>query len=130
MPEPLTTAREIMMSGECTPNCILALVPQGGCECRCSGRYHGALADSEIALVPSAPVAHGRNPRIRELVESTIEGMAPGQKSELIAAHGWRRVTGGYIRGKSEIHTLERAAVISLREQFESDVAFHRRLSW
>lgn len=42
-------AHELLAAGRCSPQCLLALGLEGsGCSCRCTGRYHAALADSEV----------------------------------------------------------------------------------
>lgn len=35
---------DLLTSGECTPQCLLALLPdEGRCQCSCGGEFHGVL---------------------------------------------------------------------------------------
>lgn len=45
---PLAVARELVGEGFCSPQCLLALLPESDCQCRCDGRGHGLLADAEV----------------------------------------------------------------------------------
>lgn len=47
-------AAVLVASGECSPACLLAQEADGKCRCRCTGRYHGALADAEVMRSPSS----------------------------------------------------------------------------
>lgn len=40
--------RAILESRRCTPQCLLALEPDGKCACPCRGVHHGALADADV----------------------------------------------------------------------------------
>ncbi|TCJ36872.1 hypothetical protein [Parafrankia sp. BMG5.11] len=46
----VTTARQLVDAGACTPGCLLAAVPVATCSCRCAGRHHGALADVPVSV--------------------------------------------------------------------------------
>lgn len=49
-----TEASELVIGGTCSPPCLLASYPGGEqeCDCPCKGRYHGALANVLVPLVP------------------------------------------------------------------------------
>lgn len=51
------SARELLDAELCSPQCLLARDHVGGvCQCRCAGKYHGALS--------AAPVMEQRDPRL------------------------------------------------------------------
>lgn len=43
-------AADLLAEGRCTASCLLALVSEAKCACRCDGDYHGLLADAEVPL--------------------------------------------------------------------------------
>jgi hypothetical protein len=48
-----TTARELIASGECWAQCLLALTEDDKCDCPCGGSYHGVIADVKVEKRPS-----------------------------------------------------------------------------
>lgn len=43
----MTTAGDLVESGQCTPMCLLALT-DAACQCRCGGVHHGAMTDAPL----------------------------------------------------------------------------------
>jgi hypothetical protein len=44
----MTTVRELLESGSCTPACIAAVTTSERCKCPCRDRFHGLCADANI----------------------------------------------------------------------------------
>jgi hypothetical protein len=46
---------DLLTSGECSPQCLLALMPDdGGCQCACGGEFHGVLTGASTGDVEKA----------------------------------------------------------------------------
>jgi hypothetical protein len=41
-------AADLLSSGDCTPQCLLALEAGGLCACRCGGKWHGSLTGASV----------------------------------------------------------------------------------
>ena len=48
--------RYLLASGQCTPACLLALVDDGSCQCRCDGTFHGIGADLTVNVERHVPM--------------------------------------------------------------------------
>ena len=48
--------RYLLASGQCTPACLLALVDDGSCQCRCDGTFHGIGADLTVNVERHIPM--------------------------------------------------------------------------
>lgn len=46
-------AVDLVLAEICTPQCLLAMVAEDACKCRCEGEHHGALADIELDATPT-----------------------------------------------------------------------------
>lgn len=42
-------AADLLAAGDCAPQCLLALEPDGLCACRCGGKWHGTLSGASVA---------------------------------------------------------------------------------
>jgi hypothetical protein len=53
-PMPLTpdvaAAAALVAAGGCSPQCLIPVAAAADCKCACRGAYHGALADTDVAL--------------------------------------------------------------------------------
>lgn len=54
----LVPASHLVITGACSPNCMLAVGEDRGCRCVCGGRFHGALADIEVDAAESVRGVH------------------------------------------------------------------------
>ena len=45
-------AAAMLATGMCSAPCLLALVPEGECDCRCRGRFHAALTAVPVPVDP------------------------------------------------------------------------------
>lgn len=48
--------RDLLATGECTPSCLLALVDDGSCQCRCDGTFHGIASDLTVNVERHVPM--------------------------------------------------------------------------
>ena len=53
----VTEGAELVRSGQCSAQCLLASEPGGEreCSCKCGGRHHGALANALVDASDPAP---------------------------------------------------------------------------
>jgi hypothetical protein len=51
-PADLIIASDLLDSGQCSPQCLLARELEGTCTCRCSGEFHAALVNAEVPALP------------------------------------------------------------------------------
>jgi hypothetical protein len=47
--ETVAPVGDLLAAGDCTPQCLLALEPDGLCACRCRGQWHGRLSEASVA---------------------------------------------------------------------------------
>lgn len=47
----MTTARQLIRDGVCTPACLAATSEPVKCRCPCSGRWHALAADVDLTTV-------------------------------------------------------------------------------
>lgn len=43
------SAHDLLTAGHCSPQCLMALDPDGECDCVCSGVYHGHLRGARVS---------------------------------------------------------------------------------
>ena len=69
---PVFTASELVESGQCSGQCLVAAADY--CDCRCRGVYHGRLASADLSvLFPSMPVRWPQDTEVKLLYSDGIE---------------------------------------------------------
>jgi hypothetical protein len=97
--------------------CLLALLPESKCKCRCDGAFHGAAAEADIGD-PDLTVV--RRVDDGEFIERLLLTMTNAEKRRWALSRGWERVGNSWVH-PSRPHAMATLAYV-VRAEMRRDI--------
>lgn len=104
-------ARDLLLAGYCSPMCLLALVPESKCSCRCDGAFHGAASDADVG---DPDLTRVRRIDDGEFIKRQLTAMTKADKRRWAESRGWQRVGSQWVLPTRPNHLASLASVVVL----------------